>query len=340
MKILHTADIHLGARFSGCTDPDNLRRQLEITFRKIIDKAIDERVGLFLIAGDLFDSSRPSQRLVDFVSGQFQRLKDKNIEICYIPGTHDQGVGLNGINQFLNPEWEYKEFGDVTIYGINPTQQFPLQVLTRKTDTKYHIALLHGSFHIPDKTQDECLVAKEDIANCGMDYIALGHWHNLGQFGKAWYPGSPEPISIDEVDSGNIIILEDMNPRPYKIGSIRCEKMEIDVSGKNLLEIKEIIQAKSNQNLRLTVLFKGLADLIDIEELDELKDCFAQLSVLDNTIIPKERLAPEEYNSRPIVKRFLELMQEEINIRSGDDKKLAEHAMQYGLALLEGKKDI
>lgn len=333
MKILHTGDIHLGARFIGCLEGGRLRRQLEVTFRKIIDKAIEERVGLFLIAGDLFDSSSPTQSLLDFVKGQFQRLKNNGIEICYIPGTHDQGVRVDGIIQFQNPEWEYKEFGDVTVYGINPTQEFPLRSLTKKTDTKYHIALLHASFHIPDKTMDECLVTKEDIANCQMDYIALGHWHNLCQYGKAWFCGSPEPISIDDIDSGNIIILEDMNPKPYRIGSIKCLRLEIDVNS----DIKEIIRANSGQNTRLKVILKGISNLIDIDELkEEFQDSFAQLEIVDKTVVPREKLNPEEYNDKPIIKRFIELMQEEIK----NDNPIAQYAMQYGLALLEGKKEI
>lgn len=337
MKILHTADIHLGARFNGCTNPDTLRRQLEITFRKIIEKAISEKVDLFLVAGDLFDSERPSTRLIEFVVREFQRLKDNGIEICLVPGTHDKGVVLRGVNIFINSEWEHKEFGDVTVYGINPVQQFPLRALSKRTDTRYHIALLHASFLIPDKTRDEHLMTKEDIENCGMDYIALGHWHNLGQFGKAWYPGAPEPLAIDEIDSGHIIILDDLKPMIIRIGTVRCERQEIDVSGKNLMEIKELIQGNSGQNIRQTVILKGLSDLLDIDELkEELQDDFAQLEIVDNTIIPQEMLNPEEYSFRPVIKRFLELMQEEIK----NNNKLAEHAMHYGLALLEGRKDI
>ncbi len=44
LKILHTADIHLGAKFSGLGNKGNSQReQLRATFRKVIATALEER---------------------------------------------------------------------------------------------------------------------------------------------------------------------------------------------------------------------------------------------------------------------------------------------------------
>jgi exonuclease SbcD len=57
LKILHTADIHLGAKFSGLgSKGDSQREQLRATFKNVIATAINERVNIVLIAGDLFDA--------------------------------------------------------------------------------------------------------------------------------------------------------------------------------------------------------------------------------------------------------------------------------------------
>ena len=56
LKILHTADIHLGAKFSGLGNKGaSQREQLRATFKNVIATAINERVNIVLIAGDLFD---------------------------------------------------------------------------------------------------------------------------------------------------------------------------------------------------------------------------------------------------------------------------------------------
>jgi len=47
-----------------------------------------------------------------------------------------------------------------------------------------------------------------EIANFGFDYLALGHWHSFQDFSqgntKAFYCGSPEPISMDQKGSGYV----------------------------------------------------------------------------------------------------------------------------------------
>jgi len=66
LKILHTADIHLGAKFSGLGNKgDSQREQLRTTFKNIIATAIDERVNIILIAGDLFNANQQPQKNID-----------------------------------------------------------------------------------------------------------------------------------------------------------------------------------------------------------------------------------------------------------------------------------
>ena len=90
LKILHTADIHLGAKFSGLGNKGaSQREQLRTTFKNVIATAIDERVGIVLIAGDLFDANQQPQRNIDLVIEQFNLLNQNNIPVCLIPGTHD-----------------------------------------------------------------------------------------------------------------------------------------------------------------------------------------------------------------------------------------------------------
>ena len=58
LRLLHTSDVHLGATFKVLGERGReQRRQLEATFARVVTLAIEERVSVLLIAGDLFDSA-------------------------------------------------------------------------------------------------------------------------------------------------------------------------------------------------------------------------------------------------------------------------------------------
>src|SRR6478672_12544394 len=90
LRLLHTADIHLGARHSDLGEQAAAQRERQFAaFSRSVDLAIDERVDLFLIAGDLFDSNTQPRRSVERVAAELRRLVAAKIRTVIIPGTHD-----------------------------------------------------------------------------------------------------------------------------------------------------------------------------------------------------------------------------------------------------------
>ncbi len=72
VRLLHTADVHLGAKFLGLGDKGATQReQIRASFRKLISQAITENVDIVLIAGDLFDANQQPRMNVDLVVEQF-----------------------------------------------------------------------------------------------------------------------------------------------------------------------------------------------------------------------------------------------------------------------------
>ena len=73
IKILHTADLHLGYKFADeeikTKDNDKTPRSMELneTFHDIINLAIKEKVEILLIAGDMFEDENTGKKLVNFV---------------------------------------------------------------------------------------------------------------------------------------------------------------------------------------------------------------------------------------------------------------------------------
>jgi DNA repair exonuclease SbcCD nuclease subunit len=87
IKILHTADVHLGREFPLLREKGTEHRnQLLKTFERIIDLAINEKVSLLLIAGDLFDTNDVYGITIGKVLAALEKLQGKNIPVCILPG--------------------------------------------------------------------------------------------------------------------------------------------------------------------------------------------------------------------------------------------------------------
>jgi len=370
VNILHTADIHLGAKFSMLGNKGiQQRQQLKNTFKNIIAIAINERVNIALIAGDLFDSNSQPQENIDLVAEQFNLLGENKVPVCLIPGNHDpfdsssiyRKVNFEqicpNVKVFTEAEISYKEYPelDLTVYGkpnlSNKSYVSPLKGLRPSTSTKFHVALAHGSLHIPGKVaEDDHPFKLEEINASGMDYIALGHWHRpyvCSDNPPTRYPGPPEWIP-DQKEAGSVLVVTLLDSGEAKIESKRIgvrdyDEIEVETSEiRSPEELKEKILTGANQNLIRMVTFKGLRDaelLVEPEDLkSKLEYNFFFLRITDESH-PKLMEIPEATSQGQLIRaRFIKLMKEKIQLSEGEEKIVAEIALQYGLALLDGKE--
>ena len=198
LRIIHTSDIHLGAKFTSFGASARTQRQaLQNSFVAIVDQAISSKANLFLVAGDLFDSNFPSQQTVSFVKGQLKRLNDERIYATILPGTHDclskesiykrENFGLNlpYVYVFDDPATTSVELPDIdaTIFAkantSNKSSESPVAFLAQagvSAKTKYKVAMAHGSVQIEGKAApDDMPITFREIAESGMHYVALGH---------------------------------------------------------------------------------------------------------------------------------------------------------------------
>ncbi|GFP21970.1 DNA repair protein SbcD/Mre11, partial [Candidatus Hakubella thermalkaliphila] len=90
LKILHTADLHLG-RLPRSVDLGGSNPPFDVfpTFSDICHLALQEKVDILIIAGDLFDCANPETRLVGQVAAELRRLGSAGITVVISPGTHD-----------------------------------------------------------------------------------------------------------------------------------------------------------------------------------------------------------------------------------------------------------
>jgi exonuclease SbcD len=367
-RILHTADIHLGAKFSSLGDRGaSQRRQLLVTFKNVVATAINEKADIVLIAGDLFDSNQQPQKNTDLVIEQFNLLGSNNIPVCLIPGTHDsldsssvyRKVDFQGkcpnLKIFTDENGSWKEYPglDLTVYGkpnlSNRSSVSPLKGLRRSTSSKFHVGMAHGSLYIPEKVaEDDHVFSLEEVKASGMDYLALGHWHRAYKCpaeSPAWYSGPPEWIP-GQTEKG-VVLLVNLSPagevevESKELGLREYEEVEIDMNEIQYLAVlKSRISERAGPNLIRKVTLKGLRDvefILNPEDLEsELGEKFFHLRVIDKSHPKSAEITEGE--ERLIASRFIRLMKGQIEGLEGEEKEVAENALQYGMALLDGKE--
>lgn len=246
LRIIHTADVHLGARHDDLGEQAAAQRERQFSaFAATVDLALAEKVDLVLIAGDLFDSNVQPRRSVERVAAQLKRLVDSRIRTVVIPGTHDAydrasiyraydlpalaGSGPDDdLVTVVTPETPTVHIAacDAVIHApVFATKKAPHSPLRTpavpalptgeqapERAGTWHLGMIHGSIAIPGKTErDDVVITTDEIAASGLDYLALGHWHSSQQ-GKAGgttyaYAGAPEAVALDQDRAGKVLLV-------------------------------------------------------------------------------------------------------------------------------------
>ena len=205
VTFIHAADLHLGAPFKGLRAvsaqwADTMLAAIPAAYNRIIDIAIDHQVDFVLIAGDIFDDTRPSYSDFSlFVSGM-ERLNEVGIPVYFINGNHDPYTSWNNdfavlpANTHLlgvdGPEFACFERDGQPLALIGGrsyfNQAWPAGVdvsegISRETamshlgkQAPFMIGLLHTGLDI-DPTRSPARTA--DLLARDVDYWACGHIH-------------------------------------------------------------------------------------------------------------------------------------------------------------------
>jgi exonuclease SbcD len=310
LRLLHTADVHLGARHADLGEQATAQRERQFSaFRASVDLALDEKVDLFLIAGDLFDSNTQPRRSVERVVAELGRLAAAAVRTVIIPGTHDVYdrasvyraydlpalAGLPPDTDRLvvltpdRPSVVFKSL-DAAVYSrVFPTKrapESPFSGFELPADAPtWRIGLVHGAVAIPGRTDgDEVVVTRDEIAASGLDYVALGHWHSA-QTGKTGdvafaYSGAPESVAIGQDGAGKVLLVTlDKNGdtktvaiEERVVGRTRFEKLDVDAGRlPSQPALIELLAARADPDLVFDVRLTGVrGDDLDVH-LDEVE---------------------------------------------------------------------
>lgn len=282
LRLLQTSDVHLGARHPllGERAADQRRRQFE-AFERTVELAASTPVELFIIAGDLFDSSVQPRSSMERVGKALARLAAAGIPTILVPGAADAPgrasifraydlAAMSGGSGAGEVEVLTDEAPDAEIPALNVrlTSRFPASDLP---DDGWRIGIVHR----PSRPRDD------EIAASGVDYLAIGGPHRAGS-GRAatvsWgVSGPPELVDVTEAATTDatedvlLVTLDEAAARPtierLTVGRTRAERLTVDLA--ELADQAQLIKdlaAMADEDLALDVQLTG--DWPDELEID------------------------------------------------------------------------
>jgi DNA repair exonuclease SbcCD nuclease subunit len=233
LKILHTADWHLGLRFSSFGEEDGTRltRARIEAVDKLLGVAESYAVDAVLCAGDLFDTPAPEEHWWKGLINVLRRRNWGNRPVFLLPGNHDplQPNSVWAVDHPFRrdlPPWvhvvdrECYEFAlseEAVLYAEPCRSQAGADDLTSRLpprtagDHRIRIGLAHGQTFDIDGYQTNFPISSDAALRGGLNYLAIGDTHAFRELppknNPIVYPGAPEPTKFGEVDAGFVALV-------------------------------------------------------------------------------------------------------------------------------------
>lgn len=225
LRLLHTADWHLGLRFDGfdAGTARSLGRARFEAVQRILALAERLAVDAVLCAGDLFDEPAPESSVTEPLA---ELLAAQRRPVVLLPGNHDPLADARSPWHAAHPfrrslpatvhvadrdPFELELEGGVIVASPCRSTAGAAPVAERLPprpagDERVRVGLAHGSTFSADVPFP---VDAEALGALGLDYLALGDHHSLAiRAGTPTiaYPGTPEPTRHGEERAGHVIL--------------------------------------------------------------------------------------------------------------------------------------
>jgi DNA repair exonuclease SbcCD nuclease subunit len=308
-KFLHTADWQLGMTRHFLSDEAQARftaARIQ-AISNIGALAVQEGCSFVVVGGDVFESNQVERQVV--VRSLEAMKATPGVTFYLLPGNHDP---LDASSVFRSTTFiencpanvvvlESSEpvlaAPGVEIVGAPWSTKRPLVDLIRGAvtdlpgDGSRRIVVGHGSTDsLSPNPNDPALISLDNleaaIAAGTVHYVALGDRHStteVGGTGRIWYSGAPEPTDYDEVDPGNVLVVElagdSVSVERHRVGTWRFIRRDFDVTGtedcQKVEHFLDEISDKARTIVKLSLV--GQLSLADMDRLDAALDHAADL---------------------------------------------------------------
>lgn len=254
IKILATADLHLGRR-SSAVPIEEREGSTKYTWQRIVDWSIQNNVDILVLSGDIIDKDNRYFEAIGPLQTGFDKLNKNGIVVYLVTGNHDYGVlaEITQNNRYENVhllgkdgKWEKKRYqgdgGAIQFVGWSfpneHVREDPLKGFNQlETDpNEVTIGLLHSEADTPDSKYGP--VEINELKNTGTDAWILGHIHKPSKLNKdkpfIAYPGSPHALNSGEQGVHGPLLLEvegkdNLRVSQIPVSPVRYESLQIKI---------------------------------------------------------------------------------------------------------------
>jgi DNA repair exonuclease SbcCD nuclease subunit len=255
--VLHAADLHIDSpllgleRYEGAP-VEKLRGATRRALEALVQHAIDTRVDVVLLAGDLFDRDWKDYGTGLFFNQQMAALRDADIRVVCIRGNHDAASKISrhlrlpaNVTMLAHerPETWIDERLGLAIHG----RSFATQSETSNLAVGYpvptkglvNIGLLHTSVDGREGHENYAPCTIEDLRSKGYNYWALGHVHQaeiLCDDPPVLFPGNLQGRHARETGSKGCVRIDydgagRIQHAPCSFDLVRWEAVSVDTTG-------------------------------------------------------------------------------------------------------------
>lgn len=320
-RILHTADWQIGRQYNRFASDDAVAIA-EARFsvvERIAQLAVDERVDVVLVAGDVFDAQMVSERTIRRLFNATQGFGGIWV---MLPGNHDaalaesvwsRAVRLKAVPENVRVVLEpgvvaLDELG-LAVLTAPLTQRQTYQDLTEWFDTAdtapglIRIGLAHGSVQgvLAEDIDSPNPIALDRAARANLDYLALGDWHGLKQIDeRTFYSGTPEQERFKDNGAGQVLLVDlpAAGQLPLvearSVGQFRWQQWDVELAVASdldhLIEQIEALQGNSvlSINLRGQISLGGQQRLLEALAVAEARHRSVQCDMADLRLEPTD----------------------------------------------------
>lgn len=233
VRFVHTADWQLGMtrHFLG----PEAQAQFDLARTDVIGRigavAREHGAAFVVVGGDVFETNHVERRVV---VRALEAMGAAEVPFYLLPGNHDPLDAASVLRSatfrahrppnvhVLDSAGPVSVAPGVEVVAAPWSSKRPLSDLCRDActdlvpDGTIRVLVGHGAVDVlsPDPT-DPALIglapAEAALADGRIHYVALGDRHSttsVGASGRVWYAGAPEPTADDEVDPGNVLLVE------------------------------------------------------------------------------------------------------------------------------------
>lgn len=347
MKILHTADLHIGKKIFELSMIEDQKYIL----KQIYDIAVGERMDVVLIAGDVYDRAVPSTEAVSLLDDFLTSLIAMEIPVIMISGNHDSPERVAFADRILEKRGLYiagnyceplktvtleDEYGPVTfvcmpfvkpaVTGNTTSSQAVEQMLSTlpmAMDGSRQVLVTHFFVTGEQGETPELSDSESDVNVGGLDnvsaglfrdfaYAALGHIHRPQRIGNGnvYYAGAPLKYSFGEALNEKSVNLVELG----KPG-------EVTVRKKALKPLREMRCIKGK-----------LQDLMSREVVEMLGD--SREDYVQATLTDEEELIDPIGTLRSVYPNVLQILLEKNQIAEGQEYESSIHGVRKSTATL------